>query len=113
MGGDLAKGGVGFEIEDEDCAVSAAIGDEAASCLGNDGDTVGGLLARNVAESLAGLGIDDHSVGAAGDEEAMSRGIDREIVPSAIAAHVEGVCYLPVGLGDGGQGGCEQQECTG
>ena len=107
--GDLAEGGVGFEVEDDDGAAAAAVGDEAAAGLGDDGYAVGDLLAGNVAEGFAGDGVDDQGVGAAGDEEAMAGGVDGEVVPSAFAADVEGVGDLPVSLGDGGQRGCEEE----
>ncbi len=81
MRGDLAEGGVGLEIEDDDCAVSAAVGDEPATYFRDDGYTVSVLLTGNVAEGLAGIRVDDHGVGASGDEEPMGCRVDGEVVP--------------------------------
>ena len=47
----------------------------------DDGYTVRVLLAGDVAEGFAGVGVDDHGVGAAGDKQAMSCGVDGEVVP--------------------------------
>ena len=71
MRDNFAESGVGLKIEDDDGAVTAAIADETAIRFGDDGYAVGDLLAGDVAEGLAGVGVDDHGVRAARDKEAM------------------------------------------
>ena len=55
--------------------------DKPAIRFGDDGYAVGDLLAGNVAEGLAGVGVDDQGVGAARDEEPMGCGVDGEVIP--------------------------------
>jgi len=47
------------------------------------------LRVRDVADDLAGLGIDDDHVRAAGDEEAVRGGIDFEVIPASGTAELD------------------------
>ena len=47
---------------------------------------MGAMEAGDGADLFAGLGVDNHDLGAAGEVEAVGGGIDDQVVPAAIAA---------------------------
>ena len=74
----------------DDGAFAAAVGDEAAIEFRNDGDAVRADLAGDVAENLAGVGIDGLGMGGAGDKETVIGGVHGDVVPATFAADGEG-----------------------
>jgi len=66
----------------------AAVGGEALVEFVGEGDAVDALGVWNVTDDFALFGIDDDDVSAARDEEAMSGGINFEIIPAAGAAEL-------------------------
>ncbi len=106
---------VGVEVEDHEAAFAATVGDEAPAGGGHNRDAVVTLLARDVPEGLAGVFVDHHGVGAAGDEEAMAAGVDGEVIPGTLATYVPLLDILPLRLSRGGErpshGQCREGGC--
>ena len=103
-GSEFAQDGIRLEIEDQDGAVAAAIGDEAAAERRNNRRSVRTLLSRNIAQNLAARGVDDHGVRAARDKQPMRLRINGQIVPSAVATDVHGLRNIPFSLGQSRHG---------
>jgi len=109
VGGSVVDGGIGvflgrgaaddfegLEVEHGDGLVlrgrSEAVG-------GRDGGAVGAVDVVDLADELAGVFIDNHKVGAAGDEDAVRRGVGNDVVPAAFAAEDAGVGDLVGAVG--------------
>jgi len=86
---------VALQVEDDDPAGAAAVGDEAAVNTRHDGDAVIVLLAGDVAENLA-IFVEHHRVGAARDKEMVILRVNGDVVPAAFTAYVEGAGDLPL-----------------
>src|SRR6202035_2382738 len=93
-----AKNGVGLQIEDDDSAVAAPVAYKSTPRRGSERHAMSVLLARNVCNSLAGLGIDHHRVRSPRNIQSMHLGVDGEIVPRALTADLKSFCDLPVRL---------------
>ncbi len=91
-----AENGIRLEVEDENGAGPTAVADKAAAHFRNDRDAMGDFLTRDIGNDLAGLRINHLRVGAAGNKEAMRWGLDRQIVPGALAANRKCLDHMPV-----------------
>ena len=69
-----------------DYGVATTVGDVAEVADAVKGHAVRAMKAGDGAHRLAGLGVEDIDAGAAGEVEAVSRGIDDEVIPAAVAA---------------------------
>src|SRR5205823_11590471 len=92
-----------LQVED-DGGVFAATADESFVEFGRDGNAVDSGRVRNRADEFPGLGIDDVHLVAMGDEDAVARGIEDQVVPAAGSADFDFVDDL-VAFGGERRGG--------
>src|SRR6266852_5615413 len=107
LGSNSPQNCVALEVEDLDGALATAVSNEPPSRSGSEGDAMSPLLAGNVSDGLARLGVYHQRMCAARYIKVVSSRIDGEIVPSTVTANVECFHHRPAGLGEGGCGGQE------
>src|SRR6185437_5004453 len=74
-----------FQIENADRAFAAVAGESAIE-FGSERNSVYARRIRDIADRLAGIGVNHHDVRSPRNEEPTRIGVEREIVPSALAA---------------------------
>ncbi len=94
--GDLQR----LEVEDGN-AVIASVADEALVHVGDEGDAVNARQIGNVGDLLERVGVNDHDVRAAGDEQTVRTRLVGEVVPETFASELDGVGQFVLLLGEG------------
>src|SRR5437660_7067687 len=87
-----------LQIENRDRSFPA-IADKSTPELGCERDAVNARSVGNIAHLLAGVGVNHYHVSGAGNKKMVSIGINFQIIPSSVAAQLEGLNYVQAGIG--------------